>query len=340
MFLRSSKRLFSFAVLSIALASCGGSTPGITLPAGSVQPLSTAQNSFVTGADNIAAYRGCPVFTSGDYYNRQISYGPLDAHSLEYITGIVKAGDGAGFYASTGVEKVNLADGRTPMVEVQPQVSYHPFPVDYPWTASFYIEHYSDRHSIVISTQNCHLYEAYHTEYAGHLSAYSGANWDLSKPFVPLPPGTPSAMSSGLSLFAGMVKWEDYQSGAIRHALNWAPPQGTVAAWKFVRPASDTTGGDFRGVTRYQLPFGARLRLRKSFSTAGFGPQARMVAEAMKTYGVFLSDTGSADNALYFANAADGSNPWNGGDLSALSRIHISDFEVLALPPAQSIPGH
>ncbi len=113
-------------------------------------------------------------------------------------------------------------------------------------------------------------------------------------------------MASGLSLFAGMVKWEDYQSGAINHALNWAAVAHTVAEYRFVRPASDTDQLAFNGGSPYQLPYGAHLRLKASFSTAGWGPEATMVANAMKTYGIYLADTGSSSNALYFSDASDG----------------------------------
>jgi hypothetical protein len=147
-------------------------------------------------------------------------------------------------------------------------------------------------------------------------------------------------MASGLSLFAGMVKWEDYQSGAISHALNWAAIAHTAAQWNFVLPASDTDGLSFNGSSGYQLPYGAHLRLKSSFSTAGWGPQATMVANAMKTYGVYLSDTGSSGNALYFSNASNGTNPWSSSDLASLSKINMNDFDVLALPAIQTIPGH
>jgi hypothetical protein len=147
-------------------------------------------------------------------------------------------------------------------------------------------------------------------------------------------------MASGLSLFAGMVKWEDYQSGAINHALNWSAIAHSVSQYHFVVPASDTDQLTFNGTSSYQLPYGAHLRLKASFSTAGWGPQASMVANAMKTYGIYLSDTGSSGNALYFANAPDGSNPWNSSDLSALSQITLSDFDILTLPTIQTVPGH
>ena len=71
-------------------------------------------------------------------------------------------------------------------------------------------------------------------------------------------------MASGLSLFAGMVRLEEIPRG-IHHALNWAPPAGTTAQFAFVRPASDTDGLAFRGSSEYQIPYGARLRLRGTF---------------------------------------------------------------------------
>lgn len=306
-----------------------------------VAPTATPTATPIPVSSGVAMYQGCPVFTAGDYYNATISSAPVDPNSASYINSVVSSGDTAGFYASTGVEKVNLANNSTPLVTVKQQVSYHTFPVQYPWLSSYFIEPLSDRHAIVVQTQSCHLYESYGTTYSSSvLSAYSGANWNLTQPFAPLPAGSPSAMASGLSLFAGMVKWEDYQSGGIHHALNWGAIAHTVAQYKFVRPASDTDWLTFNGGSLPQLPYGAHLRLKASFNTSGWGPQAQMVAQAMKTYGIYLADTGSSANALYFGNAPDGSNPWNSSDLSALSKIHVSDFDVLTLPAIQTVPGH
>lgn len=62
-----------------------------------------------------------------------------------------------------------------------------------------------------------------------------------------------------------------------------------------------------------------------------------MVAQAMKNYGILLADTGSSGNALYFANESNGTNPWSYSDLSALSKINLSDFDVLTLPTIQNV---
>ena len=332
-------------VLSLSAAACSG-TSGSLAPSTVAQPLNSAATPVKastlkpsgTSGTSVGVY-GCKVFPAGDAtYNKNISTASIDPNSAAYIASVQQAGDTKSFYASTGVEKLNLATNSTSMMTVSRKVSYHTFPVPYPWTSGFYIEPLSDAHAIVVQSQSCHLYESYGTTYSGGvLSAYSGANWDLTKPFVPLAPGTPSAMASGLPLFAGMVTWTDYQSGVIAHPLNWAAIAGSVSKYGFVPPASDTDQLAFKGTSSYQLPYGAHLRLKASFSTAGWGPEATMVAQAMKTYGIYLADTGSSGNALYFANAADGTNPWSSSDLSSLSKVHVSDFDVLTLPAIKNV---
>jgi hypothetical protein len=265
----------------------------------------------------------------------------VDPNSADYIRSVIQAGDRSGFLASIGVEQVNLANDATPLRTVKPSVAYHKFPKPYPWSKDFFIEPLGDGHAMVIQTQSCHLFESYGTEFQPPtLSAFSGANWDLKKRFVPLAPGMPSAMASGLSLYAGIVRWEDYQAGSIDHALNWDGIRGTLAQYNFVRPASDTDRIPFQGKSSFVMPYGAHLRLKASFSTQGWGPQATMVANAMKTYGVYLADTGSGKNALYFANAPDGSNPWNSIDLLSLSAITLRDFDVLTLGKVLTVTRH
>ena len=289
-----------------------------------------------------ARYAGCPVFTPGDYYNAPVVNARVDPHSAQYIAGAVAAGNTGGFWAaSPAVEYVNLAGENVRAQAVRQKVPYHRFDRPYPWSPAFRIEPLRDAHAMVIDPRACRLYETYDTSYDGDaLAAYSGASWDLTRPFAPLPAGTPSSMASGLSMFAGMIKWEEVARGRIDHALNWAPPAGTVSQWTFVRPASDTDGLPFRGSAQYQLPYGAHLRLKRSFDTSSFGPQSKAIAQAMKTYGIYLADTGSDGNALYNAAPQNGSNPWDRRDLGALNSIRLSDFEVLALPAIQRVPGH
>jgi len=285
----------------------------------------------------VAGLLGCPTFGGGPYYTRPVLGAPVDPHSADYIRSMIDAGNARGFWiAADPVEYVNLAAPLTPTYRVHPKVPYHTFDVKYPWRPGFRIEPLPDGHAMVLQTQSCELYESYGTSFDnGILSAYSGAHWNLRAPFLPLEPGRPSAMASGLSLYGGMIRWEEIAS--IRHALNWAAPAGTVAQWDFVRPASDTDHIVFKGSSNFQLPYGARLRLRSSFDTSKFGPQSAAIAQAMKTYGIYLADT-ARTNELYNAMPLDGSNPWDAGDLASLKSIRISDFQVLSLGTILRVP--
>ena len=71
-------------------------------------------------------------------------------------------------------------------------------------------------------------------------------------------------------------------------------------------------------------PMGLRLRLKASFDTSSFPPQARVVLTALKRYGMMVADTGSS---WYISGAPD--SRWNNDDLHTLGRVKGSDFEVV-----------
>jgi hypothetical protein len=69
---------------------------------------------------------------------------------------------------------------------------------------------------------------------------------------------------------------------------------------------------------------GLRVRLKASFDTSGFPPQARVVLEALKRYGMMVADNGSS---WYVSGAPD--PRWSNDDLHTLGRVKGSDFEVV-----------
>jgi hypothetical protein len=74
---------------------------------------------------------------------------------------------------------------------------------------------------------------------------------------------------------------------------------------------------------------GLRVRLKASVDISGYGRQARVVLQALKTYGMILADNGSP---WYISGA---SNPrFNDDDLHALGRITGADFEVVDASPS------
>jgi hypothetical protein len=69
---------------------------------------------------------------------------------------------------------------------------------------------------------------------------------------------------------------------------------------------------------------GLRVRLKASVDIAGLPYQARVVAQALKTYGMILADNGSP---WYISGAP---NPrWNDAALHTLDQLTGRDFEVV-----------
>ncbi len=295
----------------------------------------------------------CPTFAPGDYYTRPVANAPVDRDSDRYIRAAMAAGNAGGFWiADDPAHYINVATAATRTYAVQPKVKWHSFDFQVPWSPDFRIEELSDAHAIVVRANTCDLYELYNATFAGGmLLAYSGAHWNLKAPFQPLQPGKSSAMGSGLSLYAGMIRWNEAASGSIGHALNWAAPAGTVAQWSFVRPASNAEGIAFKASDAYRLPYGAHLRLRASYDISRFGPQSKAIALAMKTYGIFLSDT-AKQNSLYNEMPLSGPSPWKGSDLKALDdypslrlrgsldRKGPEHSRTLALVPGDQLRAH
>jgi hypothetical protein len=288
-----------------------------------------------TTGGSVAMYRGCPIFTAGDYFNLSVKDAAVDSHSAQYIASIAAAGDTTGFYLSTGIQHLNIADATTPLVKVHPKVSYHTFPNPFAFLSSYKFENSgdSDVEILRVTPPSCHLYEAYNASYSGGvLSAYSGRDDDLSRAMQILPDATPGSSASGLPHFPGMVKWSEVKSGQINHPLYFSAWANSLCNC-YTKPASDTDGLVYNGPsTSYQMPYGAHLRLKASFDDSGFGPQAKAIVQALKLYGGFVADTGGRygnNNSMYSIDDADTPSQWSQSDLGSLSKLRYSDFEVL-----------
>jgi hypothetical protein len=69
---------------------------------------------------------------------------------------------------------------------------------------------------------------------------------------------------------------------------------------------------------------GLRLRLRANYPLAGFPPQARVILQALKRYGMIVADNGSS----WYVSGAPHSR-WNNDALHTLHRVKGSDFVVV-----------
>ncbi|HEU5213178.1 MAG TPA: hypothetical protein VFU10_10445 [Gaiellaceae bacterium] len=175
-----------------------------------------------------------------------------------------------------------------------------------------------DRHAIIVDRSSCKLYELYALYPQGSgWRAGSGAIWSLNSNRL-RPAGWTSADAAGLPIFPGLARFSDVKRGTIDHALRFTVSRTRKA---FVYPArhyaSDLTDPSLP-------PMGLRVRLKASFDTRPFPPQARVVLEALKRYGMIVADNGSD---WYISGAPD--PRWSNDQLHTLGRVTGNNFEVV-----------
>jgi hypothetical protein len=177
-----------------------------------------------------------------------------------------------------------------------------------------------DRHVLVVDRSSCTLYELYRAFFkrgGAHWNADSGARWDLSSTAL-RPDSWTSADAAGLPIFPGLVRYDEVAAGHLNHAIR-VTFDSTRNAW--VHPAShcagDTSSPDAPAM-------GTRLRLRAGYGLGGFSGGARVIAEALKHYGMIVADNGSN---WFFSGSSD--RRWDDENLDQLKRIPGSAFQVV-----------
>ena len=69
---------------------------------------------------------------------------------------------------------------------------------------------------------------------------------------------------------------------------------------------------------------GLRLRLKADVDLAGFSPQARVILQALKSYGMIVADNGSP---WFISGVPD--ERWDNDVLQTLRRLDGADFEAV-----------
>jgi hypothetical protein len=175
-----------------------------------------------------------------------------------------------------------------------------------------------DRHALIVDRDSCRLYELYalHRTASGW-AAGSGAIWSLRSNAL-RPAGWTSADAAGLPILPGLARWDEAAAGHIDHALRFTAPETRRA---YIYPARHEAGDSDDPALP---PMGLRVRLKAGVSIARFPPQARVVLQALKTYGMILADNGSP----WFVGGAPDPH-WSNDQLHTLTQLHGSDFEVV-----------
>ncbi|HKB38159.1 MAG TPA: IPT/TIG domain-containing protein, partial [Gemmataceae bacterium] len=211
------------------------------------------------------------------------------------------------------------------------------------------LDNRGDSHLLVFDVDNNVAYEFGRASWPsensdGQWHADQESVWDMkTNSFRTL--GWTSADAAGLSILAGLVRPDEALpvsqggQGVINHAIRFTL-QTSVILNQFLYPASHVANpGNTNAAV--QPPMGARFRLKASVDISQLNPESRVVAQAMKDYGMIVADNGSN---FYFSGASyavDGTNKialtYNDNDIQdtvhGLKSLHFSDFEVVDLTP-------
>lgn len=266
----------------------------------------------------------CPLFPASNPWNRPVDTLPVAPNSAELIRSIgldghLHADFGSGLWDGQPIGiPYNVVSSSQPKVKVSFEYADESDKGPYPIPAHPRIEGGSDHHVLIVDRDACRLYELGGAQRVGGAwHAWAGAIWNLRSDAV-RPPTWTSADAAGLPILPGLARYDEVAAGAIRHALRFTAGRTRRA---FVYPArhyaSDSNDPSLP-------PMGLRVRLKASFDVSGFPPQARVVLEALKRYGMILADNGSS---WYVTGAPD--PRWSNDQLHTLGRVTGADFEVV-----------
>ncbi|HEY7477578.1 MAG TPA: hypothetical protein VIB62_05005 [Actinomycetota bacterium] len=200
----------------------------------------------------------------------------------------------------------------------------------YPFGPDITVEGGSDRHAIMIDRSDCTLYELFDARWnGGDPKAGSGAIFHLEGPRANdlRPAGWTSADAAGLSIFAGLLRYDEVRAGLVDHAIRVT---ADCTSNRYLWPARHEAGSGPRSCP----PMGARFRLKANFDLDGYGATARVVIRAMQTYGLIVADNGSD---WYFQGTVDGH--WTNALLDQLKRIPARAFQAVDASACRVSPG-
>jgi len=283
-----------------------------------------------------ASLNGARPFPANNAWNMDVSRFPVHSNSANLIASI---GNNTGLHpdfgtfwqgSPIGIPYIVVA-GNQPMVPINfTDYGDESDPGPYPIPNNAPIEggagSNGDRHVLVIDRDNWKLYEMFYSfpqNGGASWNAASGAIWNFNS--NKLRPATwTSADAAGLPVFPGLVRRDEVvQMQEIRHALRF-----TVATSRraYIYPATHQAGSTN---STNAPPMGLRVRLKSTFNVnnPNFSPNVRVILRAMQKYGMIVADNGSN---WYVSGAHD--PLWNDSELSALSQVKGSDFEVVQTP--------
>jgi len=275
---------------------------------------------------------GCPVFPASNAWNKDVSKLPVRSdsarliHSISATGGLTKLhpdfGGGGAYGIPFEVVSANQHRFAIHYTAYGDESSPGPFPIPGNAPVEGGSSSTGDRHVIVVQQGSCHLFELYRAFWRGtRWDAASGVNWDLTKN-QRRPLGWTSADAAGLSIFAGLVRYDEVKSGAIHHALRFTVEETQKG---YIFPATHYASSS---TNKALPPMGLRLRLKADYSLARFSGASLVILKALKRYGMIVADNGSS---WFITGAAD--PRWNDDNLNQLKSVPGAAFQVVNTGP-------
>jgi serine/threonine-protein kinase len=335
--------IFLSTLMMVILMSCSDNGPAGVVDGGSDPK---PEPSGICGA-----VKG-QLFSSEHPWNQIVTDSALDTESSDMIAFFQSHIDDAGTFQIDGPseETNNLygltiltgsaSDRRsfTPKEDEFYQPDCDPAPVPVPpngaieGESGYECSQDGDCHHIVIDKTACRLYEMWRANISGG-TFYGGclAVWDLTETYSPELRGEccTSADAAGLPIAALTFTADDIAAGKINHALRFILPNRRIRDSIYVKPATHATSAT--SGPQNAPPYGARLRLKGDFDSSKYNDAAKVVIDALKTYGMIMSDGGS----ITFTAANDRFTQHKWADVGLgphdLIALQWSDFEVVEL---------
>ncbi|MBX3379499.1 MAG: IPT/TIG domain-containing protein [Phycisphaeraceae bacterium] len=315
----------------------------------------------------IAQLLGINLFPADNPWNQSIATAPVAASSAAIMSNIIsRYGDGR-FHPDFSQDFQNGSDlygipfnvvhgNSTPKIAVvlgiyanQSDPTPCPIPAnavlegDYQNGPRFGLAARGDSHLLVWDIDTNVLYEFYNASRPNEnpdnkWHAANEAVWDL-KANTFRTRGWTSADAAGLPILTGLARPDELAAGVIRHPLRFTL-QNAVILNKYIYPGSHVANPGNNNAA-IQPPMGSRFRLKSSVNISNMYPQSKIVAQAMKDYGLILADNGSNFFVTGASYSVDANNTptvtWDDDDIQdsvrGLKSLRYADFEMVDLTP-------
>ncbi len=177
----------------------------------------------------------------------------------------------------------------------------------------------SSEQLIVLQLGTCATFEGNKCSFiSGQYRCETSSTQPVTQDLLP-PVGTAGGDASGLALLPLLIRKDEIDVGQINHALRMTVSRLRNA---HVFPANAHRGS---ASTTDFPPFGAKLRLKaNAINLQDYGPEARVVLQALITYGAILTSEGTN-----FAISGEKRSDWDPKMLTDLTKVPTSALEFM-----------